>query len=305
MLHDLFDMILCQAETCFAYGDRSADTVRIDFLRAEGLVALEDERNKLALEEQRLDLVNEAEAWCREQGRRMSDERNAHKKLQPEVNEEKRPNDFTTLGEKLVLNQNVACARTSASVPETRQPIFLGLVAPPGKSSDEAANFEIEFDVGPRDQSQDKATLPLIMEMPDEQPVAAIKEEDWQSVAQDAETKLRDAGKSESQPATAPKDEKATEIDTAEKATLDAFMRANGYEGTNEKKQSVGCLSRKFEYPLHSAVKDRHVVVVRLLLLAGADRSAKNSSKQTALELARKVNKSRSHDEVINLLRCP
>lgn len=57
-----------------------------------------------------------------------------------------------------------------------------------------------------------------------------------------------------------------------------------------------------YTYPLHLAVKECDTVAVRLLLGAGADKAARDSSRVSALELARKLDKNGSHQEIMDLL---
>merc|ERR1712232_977765 len=61
------------------------------------------------------------------------------------------------------------------------------------------------------------------------------------------------------------------------------FLKSHGFKSdVNSKKSSM----LKSKYPLHVAVKEQNVQMVRLLLAAGADKSLKNSSGHTPVQKA-------------------
>merc|ERR1712232_92708 len=76
-----------------------------------------------------------------------------------------------------------------------------------------------------------------------------------------------------------------------DKAKLEAFLKEHGYSGANAKRTKMF----KTKYPLHTAVKINDPDMVRILLSAGADGSAKNSAGQTPAQLAKKSDKQGSH----------
>jgi membrane protein involved in colicin uptake len=73
----------------------------------------------------------------------------------------------------------------------------------------------------------------------------------------------------------------------ADKATLDAWFKAKKLQDVSTKK-SLGFFSGS-TYPLHLAVKEKNVDVLRILLDSKADPAALNSSKQTPLQFAEKL----------------
>lgn len=77
------------------------------------------------------------------------------------------------------------------------------------------------------------------------------------------------------------------------------FLSQHGYLGVNTKRTKM----MKSKYPLHTAVKLADQEMILLLLSSGADQSLKNSSGETPEQLARKLNKSGSHDRVSSALQ--
>lgn len=84
---------------------------------------------------------------------------------------------------------------------------------------------------------------------------------------------------------------------------LDEFLLQHNFLKVNEKKSKW----LKYTYPLHVAVDENDGEVVRLLLAAGANRSVKDSSGLTPLQLAqkkaRRLGISRVFDDVLLALR--
>jgi hypothetical protein len=70
----------------------------------------------------------------------------------------------------------------------------------------------------------------------------------------------------------------------ARRRMVSEFLESRGFkkDGVNQKKKSI----LKFRYPLHVAVKEQNVDMVKLLLESGADKSVKNSSGWTPLDKA-------------------
>lgn len=79
---------------------------------------------------------------------------------------------------------------------------------------------------------------------------------------------------------------------------VEEFLAAKGFKGVNAARLKMVW----HKYALHSAVKVNDAELVRLLLEAMADPSRKNSSGQTPLQLARKVDRRGSHADVIRVL---
>eukprot|EP00929_Paragymnodinium_shiwhaense_P023591 TRINITY_DN1473_c0_g1_i1.p1 TRINITY_DN1473_c0_g1~~TRINITY_DN1473_c0_g1_i1.p1 ORF type:complete len:283 (+),score=94.67 TRINITY_DN1473_c0_g1_i1:92-940(+) len=79
---------------------------------------------------------------------------------------------------------------------------------------------------------------------------------------------------------------------------LHAFLVDNGFRDVNAKRKSL----LKYKYPLHSAVKRNDANLARILIAAGADSCLRNSSGQTALDLAIKNNKHGSHAALLREL---
>uniref|UniRef100_A0A7S1AQM8 Uncharacterized protein n=1 Tax=Noctiluca scintillans TaxID=2966 RepID=A0A7S1AQM8_NOCSC len=75
------------------------------------------------------------------------------------------------------------------------------------------------------------------------------------------------------------------EIETLEAKQLEAFLEKHMFMDINEKKMGV----RGWRYPLHFAVLELDVEVVRLLLKAGARTSVKSTSGSTPLDKARRL----------------
>lgn len=77
------------------------------------------------------------------------------------------------------------------------------------------------------------------------------------------------------------------------------FLLQNGFQTVKSKKK---WLWRSY-YPLHAAVKKKDVETVRLLLTAGADTQKLNHKSETPQQLAERLNRSGSHQEIIETLR--
>lgn len=78
------------------------------------------------------------------------------------------------------------------------------------------------------------------------------------------------------------------------------FLEDHGFpkDNVNAKKKKM----MKTSYPLHVAVTDANARAVELLLWLGANPATKNSSGQTPLDLAQKLDKSGSHADVVRVL---
>merc|ERR1712061_54357 len=91
------------------------------------------------------------------------------------------------------------------------------------------------------------------------------------------EVACREAAECEAKKANAEADRKVNE-----------FLKSRGFTcDVNMKKSSM----RKYKYPLHIAVKEQDAEMVKLLLLAGADKSLKTSSGNTPVQKAEQYSK--------------
>lgn len=72
----------------------------------------------------------------------------------------------------------------------------------------------------------------------------------------------------------------------AMRVTLVEFLASHGFKGINSKKKRL----LKSHYPLHVAVNQNNVDVVRVLLAMRADASLSNSAGQSPLRLAQRLN---------------
>eukprot|EP00928_Gymnodinium_smaydae_P074918 TRINITY_DN57933_c0_g1_i1.p1 TRINITY_DN57933_c0_g1~~TRINITY_DN57933_c0_g1_i1.p1 ORF type:complete len:257 (+),score=52.11 TRINITY_DN57933_c0_g1_i1:66-836(+) len=86
--------------------------------------------------------------------------------------------------------------------------------------------------------------------------------------------------------------------EAAEYAKLQDFLKLHGFKGVNVKRTKLF----QGKYPLHSAVKRNDASMVKLLLKFGADPTLTNSSGATPAALARRLQTSGSHDEILALL---
>lgn len=79
---------------------------------------------------------------------------------------------------------------------------------------------------------------------------------------------------------------------------VNAWLKKNGFSSMNAKKKSL----MSSLYPLHCAVTQNDSAMVQLLVKFGADPKLANSSKQTPRQLADKLNKKGSHNEVLAVM---
>jgi len=82
------------------------------------------------------------------------------------------------------------------------------------------------------------------------------------------------------------------------KALVAAFLKEHGYNKVDVPKKTM----LKTKYPIHTAAKTGDSKIVTALLEEGANPAQKNSSGQTALQVAQKKNKSGSHTTVLRTL---
>jgi hypothetical protein len=82
---------------------------------------------------------------------------------------------------------------------------------------------------------------------------------------------------------------------------VSAFLRAHGFTNVQAKRKRM----MRSCYPLHAAVMENSPEMIQLLVDAGADRGARNSSGQTPEVLAQRLDKSGTHEQVITALKLP
>jgi hypothetical protein len=83
---------------------------------------------------------------------------------------------------------------------------------------------------------------------------------------------------------------------------LREFLLLQGFVSVNAPRYKITCRGIKKTYPLHAAAKLADDKMLKVLLEAKADASQKNSSKRTALDVARRYNYKGSHQRNIALL---
>merc|ERR1712218_647646 len=93
----------------------------------------------------------------------------------------------------------------------------------------------------------------------------------------------------------------AKEAAAAQQAVKD-FLKARGFKNVAAPRK-VFCGCGGAVYPLHLAVEENNLEVVKALLRCGADKELKNSRKKTPLEIAERCNKTGSHEMVLAALR--
>lgn len=83
-------------------------------------------------------------------------------------------------------------------------------------------------------------------------------------------------------------------------AKVNAWCKSNGFQDMNTQKKTLRGATK---FPMHTAVKYSNQEIVEMMLLAGIDKDVRDSNKQTPLQLAAKLNKNGSHDQIIAMLR--
>jgi hypothetical protein len=83
------------------------------------------------------------------------------------------------------------------------------------------------------------------------------------------------------------------------KASVDAFLAKNGFDGVNAKRHRA---LRPSICPLHLAAEKGDTQLISALLKAGADKTQKDSQGRTPEDIARKKNRRGSHDEALAAL---
>merc|ERR1711967_116516 len=93
-------------------------------------------------------------------------------------------------------------------------------------------------------------------------------------------------------------EEQRAKDDQEAQQRVNAWLKKNGFSNVNAKKKSL----MSSLYPLHCAVTQNDSAMVQLLIKFNADPKLANSSKQTPRQLADKLNKKGSHNEVLAVL---
>jgi len=83
-------------------------------------------------------------------------------------------------------------------------------------------------------------------------------------------------------------------------AKVAAWCKTHGFVAMNTQKKTY---RGNTKFPLHTAVKHRQQEIIGMLLLIGAQKDVKDSKGQTPLQLAAKLNKNGSHDQIVDMLR--
>jgi len=91
----------------------------------------------------------------------------------------------------------------------------------------------------------------------------------------------------------------AAELAAAEEKVSE-WCKSNGYADMTLPKKTLRSATK---FPLHTAVKQKNEEMIGLLMRCGADQSAVDSKKQSPSELAAKLNKNGSHDQILAMLR--
>lgn len=92
--------------------------------------------------------------------------------------------------------------------------------------------------------------------------------------------------------------DRAAELAAAQEK-VDKWCKNNGFKDAMLPKKTLRGATK---FPLHTAVKHRDEEMVGLLLQCGADSTAVDSKKQTPSQLAVKMNKDASHDQILAML---
>lgn len=94
--------------------------------------------------------------------------------------------------------------------------------------------------------------------------------------------------------------------EAAEEAKRDAeekvaeWCKKNGFQDMCAQKKTFRGATK---FPMHTAVKYNNQEIIGMMLLAGAEKDVMDSKQQTPSQLAEKLNKDGSHDQVIAMLR--
>lgn len=88
------------------------------------------------------------------------------------------------------------------------------------------------------------------------------------------------------------------------KETVKCFCQRHGFASATESRRGgCGVLGSSVKYPLHQAAELADSRIVEMLLKEGASPMMKNGSRQTTAQVAQKMNKSGSHDAVLQALK--
>lgn len=86
----------------------------------------------------------------------------------------------------------------------------------------------------------------------------------------------------------------------AAKKKVSEWCKSNGYQDMNIHKKTFRGATK---FPLHTAAKHNNEDMIAMLLMCGVDKYALDSKKQTAHEVATKMNKHGSNEMILARLR--
>jgi len=146
----------------------------------------------------------------------------------------------------------------------------------------------IDGNVRPLTEEQ-HATLLLAQKSAEEAEEAEMAEHLRQAAQREAEEKARNEQEAA---------DRAAELAAAQ-AKVDMWCKSNGFKDAMLQKKTLRGATK---FPLHTAVKHKDEEMVKLLMQCGADQTVLSSKKQTPRQLAAKINKGGSHDQILAML---
>lgn len=148
------------------------------------------------------------------------------------------------------------------------------------------AKAQQEADEKARQEAEEKARLDAQEKARQEEAARAAAEE---------ERLRQEAQKAAEEQATREREEMS-----AAQEKVSEWCKANGFQDIYTAKKTI---RRATKLPIHTAVKHQNDEMVGLLLKCGAAKDAEDSKKQTPMQLAEKMNKNGSHDNIMAMLR--
>lgn len=149
------------------------------------------------------------------------------------------------------------------------------------------AKAQQEADEKARQEAEEKARL--------DAQEKARQEEAARAAAAEEERLRQEAQKAAEEQATREREEMS-----AAQEKVSEWCKANGFQDIHTAKKTI---RRATKLPIHTAVKHQNDEMVGLLLKCGAAKDAEDSKKQTPMQLAEKMNKNGSHDNIMAMLR--
>lgn len=95
------------------------------------------------------------------------------------------------------------------------------------------------------------------------------------------------------------KDRSAAEDLAEAQVKANKWCKSNGFLDVSSQKKTLRGATK---FPLHTAVKHENAEMVGLLLKCGANKGMRDSKNQTPKELATKMNKNGSHNQILAML---